>query len=91
MSVIAFDTLKFVKKPKEAGVSEKQAEAQAEVLAETLESNLEELATKRDLKELQLKMENKFESMQGELKLLKWMMGVILAGVISLVLKAFFI
>jgi hypothetical protein len=47
--------------------------------------------TKRDLKELELKMDNKFESMKGELTLLKWMVGVLLAGVVSLVLKAFFI
>lgn len=42
------------------------------------------LATKHDLKELELRI-------NAQLMLLKWMMGVMLTGVISLVLKAFFI
>jgi hypothetical protein len=49
-------------------------------------SDLKELerATKSDLKELELKI-------NAQLMLLKWMMGFILAGVVSLILKAFFI
>jgi hypothetical protein len=47
-------------------------------------------ATKQDLKELELRIENKLESMRGEITLLKWMMGFVLAGIVSLVLKAFF-
>ncbi len=35
--------------------------------------------------------EKRFDHIDRELLLLKWMMGVILAGTISLVLKAFFI
>jgi len=35
--------------------------------------------------------EKRFDHIDNELLLLKWMMGVMLAGVISLVLKAFFI
>jgi len=38
---------------------------------------------KTDIRELELRLD-------GEMKLLKWMMGLLLAGVASLILKAFF-
>jgi hypothetical protein len=50
MNAIAFDTLKFAKRLKEAGFSEAQAEGLATAGAEFIEDNL---ATKRDLKELE--------------------------------------
>ena len=53
MTTITFDTLKFVKTLKSAGFEEKQAEALAEAQTEVFEKNLDELATKRDLKELE--------------------------------------
>jgi hypothetical protein len=52
MTVVAFDTLKFANRLKEAGVPDKHAEAEAEALAEVFEVNLKELATKRDLQDL---------------------------------------
>jgi seryl-tRNA synthetase len=44
----------------------------------------------QDTKALELRMDNKFESIKGEIILLKWMMGIMIAGVLSLILKAFF-
>ncbi len=41
---------------------------------------------KNDLKELELGIENKFESMRGEQKLLKWMISFTLAGVVAVIL-----
>lgn len=38
MAIIAFDTLKFAKRLKDAGILPAQAEAEAEALAEVLES-----------------------------------------------------
>ena len=46
MSAIGFDTLKFARKLKEAGVPDKQAEAQAEVLGEAFLYNLDEIVTR---------------------------------------------
>jgi len=46
MNAIAFDTLKFAKRLKEAGFTEQQAEALADAEAEFIEQNL---ATKRDI------------------------------------------
>jgi hypothetical protein len=52
------------------------------------------LVTKHDLidakNEIKADMNVRFERIDGELKLNRWMLGVLLAGVISLVLKAFF-
>ncbi|MFQ5455806.1 MAG: coiled-coil domain-containing protein [Nitrospirota bacterium] len=56
------------------------AEVKAELKRDIAEVKAE---LKRDIKELELKFSAQFV-------LLKWMMGVILAGILSLVLKAFF-
>ncbi len=49
MTAIAFDTLKFAKRLKEAGFTEQQAEALAAAEADFIE---EHLATKRDIAEV---------------------------------------
>ena len=71
-----------------------EAEAEAEALSEVLEINLKELATKQDIRlevrDLEHRLDARFERIDGELKLTRWMLGVMLAGVMSLVLKAFF-
>jgi hypothetical protein len=46
MSAIGFDTLKFARKLKEAGVPNEQAEAQAEVLGEAFLYNLDQIVTR---------------------------------------------
>ncbi len=53
MSAIPFDTLAFTKKMTTAGMPQEQAEALAESQAELIENNL---ATKRDLKELEARL-----------------------------------
>ncbi len=53
MATIIFDTHAYVKKLKAVGFSEEQAEVQAETIAELVN---EQLATKRDLKELELRL-----------------------------------
>jgi hypothetical protein len=49
IAAITFDTLKYSKRLKDAGVPDKQAEAEAEALSEVLEVNLKDLVTKEDL------------------------------------------
>ena len=72
MAAIAFDTLKYSKRLKDAGVPDKQAEAEVEALAEALEVNLKDLPTKddltretgllrRDLKELETSLKRDIE------------------------------
>ncbi len=77
MTATTFDTLGYFEKLKAAGFTEEQAKVQAEMLREhaeaqnaavqkILDSREKELATKTDLKEL-------------ELRLLKWQFGIALA------------
>ena len=52
---ITFDTLSYVKKLEKAGVPDAQAEAHAQAIAGLID---EELATKRDLKELEMRLKH---------------------------------
>lgn len=42
-----------------------------------------ELATKADLRELEFRLDTRFERIDGELKLNGWMLGLLIAGVMS--------
>jgi hypothetical protein len=74
MTAVTFDTLKFVRRLKEAGVPEAQAEAEAEALAEALGSSAVNLATKADIETVRREI--------AELKsdLIKWMAGLIIGS-----------
>ena len=50
MATATFDTLKYARSLRAAGVPEAQAEAQSAALQEALQVNIKELATKDDLK-----------------------------------------
>jgi hypothetical protein len=39
---------------------------------------------------MELKIESRFEQLKGELTLIKWMLGIMLGGVMALIRKAFF-
>jgi hypothetical protein len=77
MTTIVFDTLKFANRLKEAGFTEQQAavitELQCETVVVTLEQaredyHLDEIATKRDLKELELALRKEIELLRAETK-----------------------
>ena len=87
MATVTFDTLELVEKLVQSGIEQKQAETIVRVIAEAQET----LVTKIDLKELKADLDrSEFAPIKTDLAVLKWMMGMLLAGVISLVLKAFF-
>lgn len=80
MATITFDTLKFVEKLKSAGVSEEHAKAEAEALVTAFSEAMDsQLATKSDINRL-----------ERELLVVKWMVGLVLGGVVALILRAFF-
>ena len=84
---IQFDTLRYVERLKSAGIPEAQAKAEAEALAVALgESASGVLATKEDITGIKLDL----AEIKSEQKLMKWMLGLLLAGVLSLIMKAFF-
>lgn len=86
MSAVTFDTLQVVELLKSKGFTEEQARGVTEALKTTIE---EGSATKHDLKELELSLDAKFEGVKGEITLVKWMLGFVLAGVLSIVIKLF--
>ena len=56
MNILNFDTLKYAKRIKAAGMDPLLAEEQAAAMAEVLEINLQNLATKSDLLLLEQRM-----------------------------------
>ena len=73
MTTITFDTLELVDKLKAAGIAQEQAEAVVRVIR---------LVTKDDL-------EIALSPLKTDLAVLKWMLGILIAGVMSLVIKSF--
>lgn len=98
MALPAFDTHAYVKRLRNAGVSEEQAEAQAELQAQVLSSLVtEKLATKEDIADLKMdivRLENEtkqeFIRMAGKFNQLNWMLGFLLTGVVTTLFKLFF-
>ena len=89
MTAITFDTLKFVKTLKAAGFEERQAEALAEAQVDVFEKNLEELATKQDLKELELRVTNEMKEQELRLTLRFGGMLAVAVAVIVMLGKVF--
>lgn len=80
MTTLALDTYALVTKLKEAGVPEQQAAAQVETITKAIDSALEQarhdyrlddLATKRDLKELELVLKRDIELMKMDIEVLR--------------------
>ncbi|MBI5184642.1 MAG: DUF1640 domain-containing protein [Nitrospinae bacterium] len=96
MKTIAFDTHLYIKKLKAVGVPEEQAEVQAETIAELLEDNLAtkrdlkelEQATKRDLKELEQATKRDLKELETNLIMRLGKMLAVTAGIIIAALSA---
>ena len=97
MTAITFDTHEYVKKLKEVGFSEQQAEAITDLQKTTVSSTLEQarhdydldsVATKRDIRELELKIELVKSELKRDIEivrkemaetkadLIRWVVGV---------------
>lgn len=99
MSTLTFDTHEFVKTLKEAGFSEQQSEAITSLHKATVNTTLEQakhdyqlddLATKRDLKELEFRLESRIKDTELKIaetkaELIRWVVGV---GVLQMTLIA---
>ncbi|MFZ4858219.1 MAG: hypothetical protein ACOYL3_17665 [Desulfuromonadaceae bacterium] len=91
MSAITFDTLKFVERLEKAGVSREQAtafaDAQKEAFSEALDGSL---ASKIDIEAVRADIGKIDARVSGELLLVKWMLGVIIAISVANFAKQFF-
>src|SRR5450759_779995 len=64
MTALAFDTHEFVKRLKGAGFSEEQAEVLTDLQKTTALNKLDDLATKRDLKELETALKRDIKELE---------------------------
>jgi hypothetical protein len=81
MSAMPFDTHAFYVELVESGLAEKTAEALTKAVTKIELAKLEELATKRDLKEIELKIELvkselKRDIAENKSELIRWVVGV---------------
>ena len=84
MTAVAFDTLAYANKLKQAGVPDRQAEVQAEALAELVE---ERLATKRDLSELEERLANRMNELEYRLTVRLGSMLVVAVSILAALVK----
>ncbi|MBF0284212.1 MAG: DUF1640 domain-containing protein [Magnetococcales bacterium] len=80
---IPFDTHEFIKEMKAAGFEERQAEALSLAMRKALDARLEETASKRDLVEMESRMDAKL--LEAKLEIIKWVIGM--SGVIVALIK----
>jgi hypothetical protein len=87
MTTVTFDTHKFVKDLRDAGVPELQAEAfvraQQEILSQAFDTSL---ATRADINGIK----NEIALMDAKVDKLSWMMGILIAIAIANFAKQFF-
>ncbi|MDD2864945.1 MAG: DUF1640 domain-containing protein [Methylococcales bacterium] len=83
MSAVTFDTLELTDLLRTSGIEQKQAEAIVKTIAKAQDG----LVTKEYL---DYKFEKELAPIRTDLVLLKWMMGLLLGGVLSIVVKTYF-
>jgi hypothetical protein len=92
---LIFDTHKLIRKLREFGVEERQAEGVAEALKNleigrdaTMHRDLE--LVRQEVRDLEFRIDAKLQSIRSDLMAVKWMLAGIVGGVVALVVKAFF-
>ncbi|MBT9165123.1 MAG: hypothetical protein DDT23_01138 [candidate division WS2 bacterium] len=75
-----------IPKPLREKLGDEATEAFVSIIREVERETSKGLATKEDI----AKINERITAIEGELKLIKWMMGIMLAGVLALVMKTFF-
>lgn len=97
MTSLVFDTQEFLETLLQAGIPEPHAkamlEAQKKSLGEALDTTL---ATHSDLIEVKMELIQEIQKnreeigeIKSDVRLLKWMLGALIAGVLSLIMKNF--
>lgn len=88
MSTITFDTLKFAERLEKAGIPREQASAMAEAFKDA--SGEAEIATRKDVALAVAEIKTEIANVRGEMALVKWMLGAVLAIAIANFAKQFF-
>jgi len=93
MAAVPFDTAKFVDDLEAVKIPREQARVIVELVRSSHDAA--DVATKGDLASLksdvvnlEQRMETRFAEVKGELLLLKWMLGALVAGMATLLIRA---
>jgi len=86
VTTITFDTQEAVIKLKAVGVSQEQADAFVRVIVEAQDS----LVTKTELEIALTPIKTDLAALKADAVTLKWMMGILIAGIMLIVIKTFF-
>ncbi|MDD5321361.1 MAG: DUF1640 domain-containing protein [Methylococcales bacterium] len=81
MTAITFDTHKFIRKLKDAGFEEKQAEAVADAFRDAQTET--ETVTKHDLKELELSLKAEMQTLRSDMQAMEYRMTIKLGGMMA--------
>jgi hypothetical protein len=84
IATVTFDTLELVEKLKSAGFVQEQAEAVVRVIA----GAQEDVVTRAYLDHA---LQRELSPVRTEIAVLKWMMGVVIGGLVALIIKGFFV
>jgi hypothetical protein len=90
MTTITFDTLAWVDKLKTAGFAQEQAEAVVRVIADAQDKLVTTDGLKSTLETALAPIKIDLAVLKAEATFNKWMLGFLLAGVLSIVIKTFF-
>lgn len=77
----------IIRKPQESGISEALKDAE---IGHDLATRRDVELVRQEVRELELRNDAKLEKIKGDMKAVKWMLGVIVGGVIALLVKSFF-
>ena len=72
-------------------LGEKETKALFDLVENKIDAKKDELATKLAIEKIRLVSKLDIEKIKAELLIVKWMFGVVLAGIVFLILKAFFV
>jgi len=82
MATLTFDTFKYVEELEQVGIDRKHAAKIVDLIKES--HNNSDVATKEDI----IKLNAQIEVVKAELSILKWMLGLIGAGILTLIIKS---
>jgi len=73
-----------------ADLRESQAQTKADLQELRAETKADLQGVKADMREMELRIDKKLVEMKGESMLVRWMLGLIMAGITGLIIKTFF-
>lgn len=72
-------------------IGERETKAFFTLIENKIEAKKDELASKYDVEKVRADLKLEIEKVNSQLLVIKWMLGVVLAGIISIMLKTYFV